>query len=166
MKTNQKSLIVPALAMARCIVAMSVIALGTAACATAKSKPEPVFADVPDLTSPPAKEPAHTAAPTNIAPAEAPALEAKPQPATNAPLPEPQLAGQTQGKTLYAFTCTDLDLKSALATFARANSLNIVPDNDVVGSVTVDVRDLPLQQMMVALLDASDCSWREDRGLI
>ena len=173
MKTNQQSLISlrQALTMGLCVVGIILIAGPTAGCVAAKSKPEPVFSDVPDLTPPPVKVAAPAAPPTNIPPPntpppEVPAAEAKPHPATNDPVLDPQLVEQTQGKTLFSFTCTDLDLKSALATFARANGLNIVPDNDVAGSVTVDVRDLPLQQMMVALLDASDCSWREDHGLI
>ena len=57
-------------------------------------------------------------------------------------------------------------MKAALATFARANNLNIVPDNDVTGTVTVDLRDLPLEQVMRALLEAADCSWKEEGGLI
>src|ERR1019366_7217304 len=50
--------------------------------------------------------------------------------------------------------------------FARNNGLNIVPDNDVLGTVTLDLRDLPLQQVMRALLEAADCSWHEEGGLI
>ena len=69
-------------------------------------------------------------------------------------------------KTLYSFQATDMDLRAALAAFARANNLNIIPDNDVLGAVTLDVRDLPLNQMMRALLEASDCSWEETEGLI
>jgi MSHA type pilus biogenesis protein MshL len=69
-------------------------------------------------------------------------------------------------KTLYSFQAADLDLKSALAAFARANNLNIVPDNDVAGTVTLDVRDLPLNQIMRALLEANDCVWNMDGGLI
>jgi MSHA type pilus biogenesis protein MshL len=78
-------------------------------------------------------------------------------------VPAPETTG---GKTLYSFQASDLELKSALAQFARANNLNLVPDNDVTGTVTLDVRDLPLEQMMRALLEASDCSWHQDGGLI
>jgi MSHA type pilus biogenesis protein MshL len=71
-----------------------------------------------------------------------------------------------QGKTLYGFRAEDLDLKVALAGFAAANRLNIVPDHDVTGTVTLDVRDLPLDDIMQALLEANDCCWEETRGLI
>jgi MSHA type pilus biogenesis protein MshL len=71
-----------------------------------------------------------------------------------------------KGKILYSFRATDLDLKAALALFARANGLNIVPDPDVTGQITLDVRDLPLEQIMIALLDAHDFAWTEEKGLI
>ena len=100
-------------------------------------------------SSPPAPQPA------------APPLAAKPAVNLNAPAPE-----ITAGKTLYSFQATDLELRAALASFARANNLNIVPDNDVTGAVTLDVRDLPLDLMMRALLEASDCSWHQEGGLI
>jgi hypothetical protein len=73
---------------------------------------------------------------------------------------------QIEDKTLYEFQAAGMELKTALATFARANNLNIVPDNDVTGVVTLDVRNLPLKQMMRALLEASDASWHEESGLI
>ncbi|HVR36587.1 MAG TPA: secretin N-terminal domain-containing protein, partial [Methylomirabilota bacterium] len=71
-----------------------------------------------------------------------------------------------QGRTLYSFRAENLELKMALATFARANNLNIVPDQDVTGQVTLDVRDLPLDRIMTALLEAHDYSWQEQDGLI
>src|SRR5262245_24059895 len=68
----------------------------------------------------------------------------EPPPAASAPnalertTPAP-IEKAAQGKTLYSFRADGLDLKTALAVFARANNLNIVPDEDVVGVVTVDV---------------------------
>lgn len=76
------------------------------------------------------------------------------------------LATHTEGKRLFSFTADNLELKSALALFARANKLNIVPDNDVSGVVTLSISDLPLEEMLRALLEANDCSWEESRGLI
>jgi len=54
--------------------------------------------------------------------------------------------------TLLSFRADNVPIKQALALFARANSLTIVPDLDVEGSVTVDFRDLPLDLAMSALL--------------
>jgi MSHA type pilus biogenesis protein MshL len=87
-------------------------------------------------------------------------------PPNAAPARTNQFESATKGKTLYNFHAADLDLKAALAAFARANNLNIVPDNDVSGSVTLDLRDLPLPQVMRALLEAADCTWQEEDGLI
>jgi MSHA biogenesis protein MshL len=141
--------------------------------AEAAAKKEPVFAEIPALTTPVAS--AAPATPANqsviVAEAAAPQPEVNPgaaAPPGQKPVAKPPFEAPPPGgdKTLYAFQATDLDLKSALAAFARANSLNIVPDNDVAGTVTLDVRDLPLQQMMRALLEANDCTWREEGGLI
>lgn len=130
---------------------------GVVSTAAAAGKQQPVFSDVPGVTSPGQAQ----VPPTNTAPPppETPVV-IQPQITT------PQLNLQGQNKTVYSFQATDLDLRSALATFAKANNLNIVPDNDVTGTVTLDVRDLPLEQMMRALLEASDCSWEEQGGLI
>ncbi|MBX3732438.1 MAG: secretin N-terminal domain-containing protein [Verrucomicrobiae bacterium] len=69
-------------------------------------------------------------------------------------------------RPLYSFSAADLDLKEALALFARANRLNVVPDADVTGVITVDLHDLPLPVVMRALLEAADCGWTESEGLI
>jgi MSHA biogenesis protein MshL len=50
--------------------------------------------------------------------------------------------------------------------FARANALNIVPDHDVIGTVTLDVVDLSLERIMQALLEAHDFTWTVEDGLI
>jgi MSHA type pilus biogenesis protein MshL len=85
-----------------------------------------------------------------------------------APVPavNPGLEQHTQGKIIEKFHADNLDLKAALALFASQNNLNIVPDNDLSGTVTLDVHNLPLDQMMRALLEAGDCCWQEDNGLI
>jgi MSHA biogenesis protein MshL len=91
-----------------------------------------------------------------------PSTNARVVPASSAPavpLAEPQ-------KQLYSFRAENLELKSALALFARANNLNIVPDQDVTGTVTLDVRNLPLDVVMQALLEANDMSWTQSGGLI
>lgn len=55
---------------------------------------------------------------------------------------------------LFSFKAVDLDLKQALALFAEANDLNIIPDRDIEGSITLSFKDLPLDLAMHALLDA------------
>lgn len=142
----------------------------------------PSYGEVPPPSLPPgAAAPAPAPGPgprTPAAPASTPAAipAAVPptQPAPSAATTEPKseaaanasLAEHAKGKMLFSFKAPELELKTALAMFARANNLNIVPDNDVSGTVTLDVRDLPLEEMMRALLEAGDCTWKEEHGLI
>lgn len=67
---------------------------------------------------------------------------------------------------LYAFSAKDLDVKDALALFARSNDLNIVPDPDITGQVTVDFRNLTLDKSMDAILDTFNYFAEVDGGLI
>src|ERR1043166_2192247 len=120
------------------------------------ARPAPVELPSPTLIAR-AKEPEQTAA-------AAPAPAANSQPST-INQPGAAIEERVKGKTL-SFQATELDLKTALALFARANNLNIVPDNDVTGVVTLDVHDLPLDLMMRALLEANDCTWKEEGALI
>lgn len=66
----------------------------------------------------------------------------------------------------YSFKASGMDLKSALLLFGEVNRLNIVVDADVSGEVTVDVRGLALDQIMRALLEANDCWWDQEGGLV
>jgi MSHA type pilus biogenesis protein MshL len=78
-----------------------------------------------------------------------------------APGPEASAAAPT-----FSFSADNLPVKQALALFARANRLNIVPDLDVDGSVTVEFQDLPLDLAMRALLEANGCYFVQDTGLL
>ena len=103
-------------------------------------------------------------------------FEAWPEPpprpmTTNAPgapgAEAPGKPGPSAGdKRLFEFQADNLELKLALATFARANNLNIVPDLDATGVVTLNVHDLSLERMMQAMLEANDLTWTEEQGLI
>lgn len=64
-------------------------------------------------------------------------------------------AGATEPTANFSFNASGVPIKQALSLFARANNLNIVPDLDVEGEVTVDFRDLPLDLAMGALLEAN-----------
>jgi MSHA type pilus biogenesis protein MshL len=82
-------------------------------------------------------------------------------------LPPPGLAEQQMaGKQLFSFRAQDVELKTALALFARANRLNVIPDHDVSGRVTIDIQNLPLTNALSALLLASDCAWSQQGELI
>ena len=153
-----------------CIAGLWILAMAVDS-ASAATKSKPVFSDVPGLTPPTAaaEMPAPPATPpvATDPPAVAPPTRAA-STATVETIPGTGITSSdaTRGKTLYAFQAAEMELRTALATFARANDLNIVPDNDVKGTVTLDVRGLPLEQMMRALLEAADCTWQEEGGLI
>ena len=80
-----------------------------------------------------------------LALAWAPGARGQPAPAAGADLPP----------TLFSFRAENVPIKQALALFARANHLTIVPDLDVEGAVTVEFDGLPLDLAMAALLDAN-----------
>ena len=66
----------------------------------------------------------------------------------------------------FSFRADGVPIKQALALFARANHLNIVPDLDVEGNVTVEFHDLPLDFAMQALLEANGYYFVPDGPLL
>jgi MSHA type pilus biogenesis protein MshL len=111
------------------------------------------------LTSPiaPAPEPDSTR-PTNAIPAAARSL--------NESLGQLKTAPPTEPQKLFSFSAKDLEVKDALALFARNNELNIVPDPDIAGQITVDFRNLTLDKSMEAILDTFNYFAEVDGGLI
>lgn len=67
---------------------------------------------------------------------------------------------------LFSFKAVDMEIKQALALFAEANDLNIIPDRDIEGYLTVSFKNLPLDLAMDALLDAHGYYFTKKRGLI
>lgn len=78
----------------------------------------------------------------------------------------PVAASAVVAPTLFSFRAEGVPIKQALALFARANNLNIIPDLDVEGDVTVEFRDLPLDLAMQALLDANGYYFVQDGRLL
>ncbi len=70
------------------------------------------------------------------------------------------------GQQLFSFKAVNVDLQQALAMFAEANELNIIPDQDIAGSITVSFRNLPLDLAMDALLDAHGYYFTKKGNLI
>lgn len=66
----------------------------------------------------------------------------------------------------FSFKAVNIDLQQALATFAEANSLNIIPDQDILGTITVSFKDLPLDLAMDALIDAHGYYFTKKGNLI
>lgn len=67
---------------------------------------------------------------------------------------------------LFSFTARDLEIKDALALFARSNELNIVADPDVTGTISVDFRNLTIEKSMEAILATFGYYAEVDGGLI
>jgi MSHA type pilus biogenesis protein MshL len=86
-------------------------------------------------------------------------------PAATALTPIPGVAAGP-ASPLFSFRADAVPIKQALALFARANDLNIVPDLDVEGDVTVEFRNLPLDFAMQALLDANGYYFVQDGRLL
>jgi len=86
--------------------------------------------------------------------------------AAPAPVAPPAAAVSTVPPTRFSFRADGVPIKQALALFARANHLNIVPDQDIQGEITVEFQDLPLDFAMQALLDASGYYFVQDGGLL
>jgi MSHA type pilus biogenesis protein MshL len=72
----------------------------------------------------------------------------------------------TSEEPTYSFTAKGLPVVDALALFAKLNQLNIVPDPEVSGTVTVDFRGLTLDKAMEAILESLGAYAEEDGGLI
>jgi MSHA type pilus biogenesis protein MshL len=117
------------------------------------------------------KAPARLESPIMPAPERAPDALPKPVPAGTTKSLAEGVAVLKDGTPaepakLYSFEAKDLDVKDALTLFARNNGVNIVPDPDVTGQVTVDFRNLTLDKSMQAILDAFNYYAEVDGGLI
>jgi MSHA biogenesis protein MshL len=92
--------------------------------------------------------------------AGSPLFAQNPVPATG------DVVGQVAPQGLFSFRAEGVPIRQALVLFARANELNIVLDLDVVGEVTVEFNNLPLDLAMRALLDANGYYFVKDGALI
>lgn len=86
--------------------------------------------------------------------------------------PVPVVTVETPGtpsavsSNLFSFRAEGVPIKQALVLFAQANALNVVPDLDVEGEVTVDFKDLPLDLAMSALLEANGYYFTQEGRLL
>lgn len=67
---------------------------------------------------------------------------------------------------LYSFRATAQPVRLALSQFATAYQLNIVMDQDVDGLVTVDLKGLPLEKVLEAMLEPIGLAWQWQDGLL
>ena len=87
------------------------------------------------------------------------------QPVPDMPLAPAALVPEVPATT-FSFRAEGVPIKQALAIFARANNLNIVPDLDIEGDVTVEFNNLPLDLAMRSLLEANGYYFVKDKGLL
>lgn len=67
---------------------------------------------------------------------------------------------------LYSFRATGQSVRLALSQLATAYKLNIVVDQDVDGLVTVDLKELPLEKVLEAVLEPLGLAWTWQDGLL
>jgi MSHA biogenesis protein MshL len=100
------------------------------------------------------------------------ALDYKPAPPRAAPLdvesrmPRFATPATVADARLYSFRATGQSVRLALSQLATAYKLNIVVDQDVDGQVTVDLKDLPLEKVLEAVLEPLGLSWTWEDGLL
>ena len=81
--------------------------------------------------------------------------------------PEPRPASTDQGEELlYSFVINNMPVKEGLRLFARAYDLNIVTDEDVLGILDVEFRNMPLDRALSLMLESLDYYWQEKDGVI
>lgn len=67
---------------------------------------------------------------------------------------------------LYDFRATGQPVRLALSQLATAYQLNIAVDQDVEGEVTVDLKELPLEKVLEAILEPLGLAWTWEDGLL
>lgn len=81
-------------------------------------------------------------------------------------MPRFDLPATVADTKLYSFRATGQQIRLALSQLAAAYKLNIVVDQDVDGLVTVDLRDLPLEKVLEAVLEPLGLAWGWEDGLL
>ncbi len=85
------------------------------------------------------------------------------EPAANAPMTPADIVETDE--RLYSFVAKNLDIAQACKLFGKSYGLNMVVDQAVVGTVSVDLSDLPFAEVMESMLGANGYYW-ERRGNI
>jgi len=137
---------VTAMTKFRTVLSFALIALSVSGCATMNEKP-------------PLKVPSGK-------------LDYKPAPPRPAKLdvasrmPKFTLPATVADAKLYSFRATGQQVRLALSQLSIAYKLNIVVDQDVEGLVTVDLRELPLEKVLEAMLEPIGLAWTWQDGLL
>ena len=116
----------------------------------------------PPAKSPPAKSPPATTAPA----AAPPPAEATPAAAEPAPAPAPPVEVQRneKGEPLVTNVFADTDLRQALSDIGAQAGVTIIPDATAQGTVSADLKDVPLEKALDMILSAGGFAWRQRDG--
>ena len=79
--------------------------------------------------------------------------------------PERKLLGK-MGDTLVTFDVTDLDLAAAIKQIYGITGVNIVLSTGISGKVTMNVRDIPLRQVLDLIVDTNGLKYAEKDNVI
>ncbi len=79
--------------------------------------------------------------------------------------PERKLLGK-MGDTLVTFNVTDLDLAAALQQIYAITGVNIVLSSGISGKVTMNVKDIPLRQVLDLIVDTNGLKYAEKDNVI
>ncbi|MEM1263552.1 MAG: secretin N-terminal domain-containing protein [Pseudomonadota bacterium] len=79
---------------------------------------------------------------------------------------QPATVVEAEVEPLYSFVASDLPIEKACKLFGKAYDLNIVVERDVVGSVSVDLSDLPFAEVMESLLGANGYYWQRRGNIV
>ncbi len=91
---------------------------------------------------------------------------AKPELDVKSRMPRFVLPATVADTKLYNFRATGQPVRLALSQLATAYGLNIVVDQDVEGLVTADLKELPLDKVVEAILEPLGLAWTWQDGLL
>ncbi len=97
-----------------------------------------------------------------------PAVTAPPIP-EEIPVHQPEGPGELKiegANNLISIFARDADLRTLLATIAQENRLNIIPSQEVTGTVSVTLHDKPVLQALDAILRIQGYSWQQLDNII
>lgn len=81
-------------------------------------------------------------------------------------LPQSTQETPVMARKVFSFRARNLPVEQAMAQFAQTYGINVVVDNDVQGTVSIDFRSLSLDKALEAMLETNGLSWQWNEGLL
>lgn len=73
---------------------------------------------------------------------------------------------QAAARRLFSIDCRDADARDVLRTLGQKSGLNIIVGDEVSGKITVNLRDVTLDQALLSLLQSFGCSYSTTDGIV